>query len=117
MKEGSLRLDKWLWHARFCKSRSLAAKLVQGGGFRVNGNLTDKAAQGVKPGDHLTFALGQHIRVIKVVALGERRGPAKEAQGLYEDLKPPEKEARLPRAGIRPTKRNRRQIDALHDKG
>ena len=89
MSEDGLRLDKWLWFARFVKTRSLATKLVIDGRMRVNGAPTQKAHYSVKPGDVLTFPLGPHIRVIKVVALGVRRGPATEAQLLYEDLDPP----------------------------
>lgn len=123
---GRLRIDKWLWYARFFKTRSLAAKLCNDGGVRLSGAVVSKAHAAVKPGDVLTFAQGRHIRVIKVVALGSRRGPAPEAQALYEDLAPPVPEERLqdpyrapfqpPGAG-RPTKRDRRAIDALHGDG
>ncbi|MBP2301908.1 RNA-binding S4 domain-containing protein [Azospirillum picis] len=115
---GRLRIDKWLWYARFFKTRSLAAKLCNDGGVRMSGTVVTKAHASVKPGDVLTFAQGRHIRVIKVVALGSRRGPAPEAQALYEDLSPPVPEERLqdpfrpPGAG-RPTKRDRRAMDAL----
>jgi ribosome-associated heat shock protein Hsp15 len=122
MNEPTLRLDKWLWHARFARTRSLAAKLVAVARFRINGNPTEKAHHAVRPGDVLTFALGPHIRVIKVLALGERRGPAPEAQLLYEDLDPPKPSPAAPRqppvaqredgAG-RPTKRERRATDRL----
>ena len=81
-KDGDLRLDKWLWFARFTKSRSLATKLVGDGSMRVNGAPTQKAHYAVKIGDVLTFPLGPHIRVISIVALGRRRGPAPEAQSL-----------------------------------
>ena len=83
-----LRIDKWLWHARFVKSRSLAARLCTSGGMRVGGTLVRKAHHALKTGDVLTFPLGPHIRVIKVLALGKRRGPAVEARTLYEDLSP-----------------------------
>lgn len=124
MTGGSLRLDKWLWFARFVKTRSLATRLVIEGRMRVNGALTHKAHYSVKPGDVLTFPLGPHIRIIKVVALGSRRGPAAEAQSLYEDLDPPRPsvgqqaaatssfEEREPGAG-RPTKRDGRKIAQL----
>jgi ribosome-associated heat shock protein Hsp15 len=118
----TLRLDKWLWHARFARTRSLAAKLVSEARFRINGNPTEKAHHAVRPGDVLTFPLGPHIRVIKVLALGVRRGPAPEARTLYEDLEPPQSNPPVPRepavavredgAG-RPTKRERRQTDRL----
>ena len=71
----SLRLDKWLWHARFCKSRTLAAKLAASGKLRIAGALVSKAHHAVKPGDVLTFPLGPHIRTVKILALGVRRGP------------------------------------------
>jgi ribosome-associated heat shock protein Hsp15 len=120
----TLRLDKWLWFARFVKTRSLATRLVTDGRMRVNGAPTQKAHYAVKAGDVLTFALGPHIRVIKVVALGARRGPAAEAQSLYEDLDPPRSsvsppaaaeapfEDRAPGAG-RPTKRDARRTAQL----
>jgi ribosome-associated heat shock protein Hsp15 len=121
-KSGGLRLDKWLWFARFVKSRSLATKLVVDGNMRINGAPSHKAHYAVKIGDVLTFALGKNIRVIKVAALGVRRGPAPEAQLLYEDLDPPAPratssrgtafEARDEGAG-RPTKRDRRQTANL----
>jgi ribosome-associated heat shock protein Hsp15 len=120
--DSDLRLDKWLWFARFTKSRSLATKLVSDGKMRVNGVPTQKAHYAVKIGDVLTFALGPHIRVIRIAALGVRRGPAPEARLLYEDLDPPAPraqsspakgfEARDAGAG-RPTKRDRRQIANL----
>jgi ribosome-associated heat shock protein Hsp15 len=83
-----LRLDKWLWHARVVRTRSLAAKLVSEGHVRVNGGRADSPAKSVKAGDVLTIALERTVRVYRVVALGERRGPASEAQGLFEDLSP-----------------------------
>ncbi len=86
--EPKLRLDKWLWQARFFKSRALAADLVESGHCRINGNRIQKAGHGVGPGDVLTFAQGDRIRVIRVVTLGLRRGPAAEAQALYLDLDP-----------------------------
>ncbi len=85
----SLRIDKWLWHARLFKSRTLAARLCAAGRVRVNGTLVKKAHAAVRAGDVLTFPKGRDIRVIRVLALGQRRGPAVEAQGLYEDLQPP----------------------------
>ena len=81
-----IRLDKWLWQARFFKTRTLAADLVRGGRVRVNGARVSKPAQQVGPGDVLTFPQGRQVRVVRVTAPGERRGPASEAQTLYEDL-------------------------------
>ena len=102
--------------------------MIAGGHVRVNAVKTHKPAATVTPGDVLTFLQGRDIRVVRVVALGERRGPAPEAQALYEDLKPPETESRLPRgtpsAGEtakrepgsgRPTKRDRRALDRLRE--
>ena len=81
-----IRLDKWLWHARFFKTRSIASKYCEEGRLRVNGEPTQKAHYAARIGDVLTFPLGTEIRVVRIVALGERRGPAPEAQALYEDL-------------------------------
>ena len=83
-----LRLDKWLWQARFFKSRVLAADVVESGHCRVNGNRVKKPGHGICIGDVLTFAQTKQIRVIRVLALGLRRGPAAEAQALYLDLDP-----------------------------
>lgn len=94
---GRLRLDKWLWYARFVKTRSLGAKLCEAGVIRCGGVVIVKANHTIRPGDVLTFPLAHHIRVVRVVALGQRRGPAPEARTLYEDLAPPEAENRLPR--------------------
>ena len=124
MSEPSLRLDKWLWYARFFKTRSLASEVCNAGQLRVGGGIVSKAHQKVRVGDVLTFPQGRHIRVVKVLALATRRGPAPEAQALYEDLNPPSRESRLPREAAqvprrlpgagRPTKRDRRLLDKLH---
>lgn len=87
-----IRLDKWLWHARFFKSRSLAAAAC-GGPLRLNAQRVAQPAQTVRPGDVLTFAQGHQVRVIRVLAPGTRRGPATEAQTLYEDLTPRQRDA------------------------
>ncbi len=92
-----LRIDKWLWYARFCKTRSLAARLVIDGPMRCSGTLITKPHHPVRPGCVLTFPLARHIRIIRVLALGHRRGPPAEARGLYEDLAPPTPENALPR--------------------
>jgi ribosome-associated heat shock protein Hsp15 len=84
----TIRLDKWLFQARFLKSRALASDLVAEGRLRVNGQPTDKPARAVGAGDILTFALHGRVRVVRILDVGERRGPAPEAQGLYEDLAP-----------------------------
>ncbi|MBE9554983.1 MAG: RNA-binding S4 domain-containing protein [Proteobacteria bacterium] len=120
----SLRVDKWLWHARFFKSRSQATAMVSAGRLRVNETLTSKPHYQARPGDVLTFPKGDYIRVIRVEAIGKRRGSAPEAQTLYTDLAPPQprkkqdipREAkpaeREPGAG-RPTKKERRETDRL----
>lgn len=81
-----IRLDKWLWQARFFRTRSLAARVVAGALVRVNGVRTRKPAHLVGPGDTLTFPLANRVRVVRILALGERRGPAGEARSLYLDL-------------------------------
>ena len=121
----SLRLDKWLWFARFCRSRGLAAELGESGRLRLNKAIVRKAHQLVRVGDVLTFPLGDHIRVVAVKGLASRRGPAREAQLLYDDLAPPRAQlapprplpaAREPGAG-RPTKAERRATDRLRGRG
>ena len=72
--EDSLRLDKWLWYARFFKSRSLASTLCASGKVRIGGEAVRKANRQVRPGDVVTFPQGRHIRVIKILALATRRG-------------------------------------------
>jgi len=113
----SIRIDKWLWHARFLKSRSLASKFVTSGNVRIDGERCEKPSRSVKPGDTLTFPLGPYTRLIRILDIGTRRGPAPEAQGLYEDLAPPETQPKLDdtRVGPRPTKRDRRIIDQFRD--
>lgn len=119
-----LRLDKWLWHARLFKSRTIAAAHIARGGFRINKVPVQKSHHTVQPGDIVTFAKSPFIRVVEVVGLGARRGPAAEAQGLYNDLNPPEqqpKPERDNRLGLahrepgtgRPTKKQRRETDRL----
>ena len=83
-----IRIDKWLWQARFCKTRGLAQELVQGGKVRLNGQRIEKPGRGVGPGDVLTVRLGAQVRVLRILECGTRRGPASEAQGLYEEIVP-----------------------------
>ncbi|NJM82762.1 MAG: RNA-binding S4 domain-containing protein [Tabrizicola sp.] len=85
----TLRLDKWLWQARFVKSRSLAAALIEGGHVRVNGMRVTRPGRDITTGDVLTFPQGRQIRVVRITALGLRRGPSTEAQMLYIDLQAP----------------------------
>ncbi|MDP5361774.1 MAG: RNA-binding S4 domain-containing protein [Paracoccaceae bacterium] len=109
----TIRLDKWLWHARFFKSRSIAAGVVTGGKVRVDSQPVSKPARAVGPGNVLTFIQETETRVVRIVACGARRGPAPEAQTLYEDLTPVvEKRPYNPggdRKG-RPTKKDRRDM-------
>ena len=87
MQSESLRIDKWLWHARFYKTRSLAQQAACSGLLRLNNARVEKASVAVKPGDVLTVPRGdREVTVVRVKALGIRRGPACEAQGLYEVL-------------------------------
>ena len=115
----TIRVDKWLWYARFLKSRSLASRFVSDGNLRIEGERSTKPSRTVKPGDVLTFPQGSHIRVIRIIDIGKRRGPAPEAQTLYEDLSPPEHKPRVEevRTGPRPTKRNRREMERYRDEG
>ncbi len=110
---GAQRIDKWLWFARLAKTRTTAQKLVLSGAVRVNRDKVDAASRQVRPGDVLTVSLERQVRVLKVLAAGVRRGPATEAQLLYEDLTPPAP-VRPISGGERPTKRARRAIDAFH---
>jgi ribosomal 50S subunit-recycling heat shock protein len=90
MPEEALRADVWLWRARFCKTRSLAARLVDGGKIRLAraGKETrlDKAARTIKVGDGLVFAIAGRVHAVRIEALGVRRGPPSEARALYSLL-------------------------------
>lgn len=119
------RIDKWLFFARVIKSRTLAGKHVTGGNVRVNREKIDQPSFLVKPGDVLTIALERRILVLTVIGCGHRRGPAPEAQTLYEDITPkptaPTAAEATPaqrEAGSgRPTKRDRRLTDRLRNPG
>jgi ribosome-associated heat shock protein Hsp15 len=87
---GGLRIDKWLWFARFCKTRSLAQHLVEEGDVRLNNRPVGKTSATVQPGDELIFPQGRGWRRVMVMDLGIRRGPALEAQALYRELSPPD---------------------------
>jgi ribosome-associated heat shock protein Hsp15 len=112
------RLDKWLYCARLAKTRTGAARLIEEGKVRVNGVRALKPSRLVQPGNVVTATPSGRLRVVRVIASAERRGPASAARALYEDLTP-----RVPlepgsgpgdgRKGRRPTKRDRRRIDAL----
>jgi len=90
MAEESLRADVWLWRARFCKTRSLAGRLIDEGRVRLTRagveTRLDKPARTVKLGDGLVFAIGGRLHAVKVEALGARRGPPAEARTLYSAL-------------------------------
>ncbi|MCJ2014853.1 RNA-binding S4 domain-containing protein [Methylobacterium sp. J-076] len=88
MREGRQRLDKWLWFARFARTRTLAARLVSDGFVRVNGTRSDNPAKGLSLGDVVTVAAPHATMAVRVTDLGERRGPSEEAKGLYEALSP-----------------------------
>jgi ribosome-associated heat shock protein Hsp15 len=115
------RIDKWLWHARVVRTRSAAAALAVSGHVRVNGQRIDAASRSVRLGDVVTVALDRSVRVLKVAAFAERRGPAESTRVLVEDLMPASEPVpsppapaglRQPGAG-RPTKRERRAIAHL----
>ena len=119
------RIDRWLWCARFFKTRTLAAKFVGDGGVRISRDdrtvRVEKPSATVRSGDTLVFTRNNELKVIAVRACAVRRGPAAEARLLYEDQSPPPvpvaKAALSPfarEAGAgRPTKRERRALDAL----
>lgn len=123
MTASSRRLDQWLWFARFFKSRSLATRICADGRVRVNSAPVAKAHHAIKVGDVLTFAQGARVRVVRVLGLGTRRGPASEAQALYRDEAAPSASApdraRAPgkrdKGAGRPTKADRRAIDKLQE--
>lgn len=115
-----LRIDKWLWYARVLKTRTLAASCVKSGKVRVNQEKISSPSRGVSPGDVLTITLDRQIKVLEIVELGSRRGPASEAQQLYNDLSPapvrrdpltrPAKQAVREDGAGRPTKKERREL-------
>ncbi len=115
------RIDKWLWHARVVRTRSAAAALTASGHVRLNSQRIDAASRSVRAGDVVTVALDRTVRVLKVLQFAERRGDAEAGRLLYDDLSPPRATSqpgqpggREPGAG-RPSKRDRRAIDRLHD--
>jgi ribosome-associated heat shock protein Hsp15 len=122
-EQDKLRLDKWLWAARFFKTRSLAAAAVETGKVQVNGARV-KPAKALAAGDMLSIRLGPCTHVVEVLALSSRRGPAPEAQKLYRETE----ESRAKRAALamelkaqpqpsdqkgRPTKKDRREIERV----
>lgn len=118
----SQRIDKWLWCARFAKTRTLAGKLAASGGVRLTRESDtiriEKASTLVRIGDRLAFMIGARLRVVEIIGFSARRGPASEAQLLYMDQSPPPPAPDAPReAGARekgagrPTKKERRALD------
>lgn len=116
-----MRLDKWLWAARFFKTRGLAADAIDGGKVKVNGAAVKRAKE-IQPGDRIDLTLGPDARTVVVAGLAEQRRPAPEAQALYQETaesaarRAAAAEARrlAPAPGAdahgRPTKRARRQL-------
>ncbi len=118
------RLDQWLWQARFFKTRGLAGRLCRTRRVRQDGRVISRPSACIRPGNVLTFPQGRRIRVVRVLGLAKRRGPACEAATLYEDLSPPSDSARATvgtkasgitrdRGSGRPTKQQRRALDRL----
>ena len=118
------RLDRFLFFSRAVKSRTLAQKIIESGAIRVNSEKTERTDYKVGAGDVLTMSLNNRIVVWRILDCGTRRGPASEAQTLYEDMSPPP----VPRADLspydaaiaerpagagRPTKKERRETDRL----
>ena len=117
-----IRLDTWLWYARFYKSRSLSSKAIVSGKLRVNSNKIIKPASKVKINDVLTINHINIVRIIQVQSLGSRRGPASEAQKLYKDLSVEITDASKTKrvsekskkdTNKRPTKKDRRILDKI----
>lgn len=121
-----VRIDKWLWAARFYKTRSAAQHAIEGGKIKLNGQDT-KPAKDVKPGDQLSITIGAYEWTITVLQLSAQRGPATVARTLYEEsdesrarrAREAEKRRRFeePAAELkgRPTKRDRRDLDRWHE--
>jgi ribosome-associated heat shock protein Hsp15 len=114
----SQRLDRWLWCARLVKTRTLSAKLIEGGKIRVNGERVRKTAHHVGKGDIITASLGRVV-VVRVLGSVERRVSASLARSLFEDLTPPPppQDEKSVGRGPRPTKRDRRRLDAFISQG
>lgn len=123
MENGDVRLDRWLWAARFFKTRALAQEAIAGGHVHLNGQRS-KAARGVRPGDRLEITRGEDRVVVEVVALSARRGPASVARTLYAETedsiaaRQAAQQLRRDLAGnrppaARPGKRDRRRLMSL----
>ena len=122
------RLDRFLFFSRAVKSRTLAQKIIEAGAVRVNSEKTSRTDHKVGAGDVLTMSLHGRILVWRILDPGARRGPASEAQGLYEDMSPPMPPksehspyeaaiAERPPGSGRPTKKERRDTDILRGDG
>ncbi len=122
-KPAAERIDKWLWFARFGKTRATSQKLIERGQVTLNGAKVSKSSAAVRVGDKVTVVLETVKRHVTVLALGERRGPPEEARLLYDEPAPREKlnseNAALPlykpmlireKGAGRPTKKERRDI-------
>jgi ribosome-associated heat shock protein Hsp15 len=113
----NVRIDKWLWAARMFKTRSLATKACSAGHVQVNQE-DAKASAKVKVGDWVEVLTPARLRILEIQALGDKRGPASVAQGLYTDHTPPEPPKEDPavfreRGAGRPSKRQRRSLQKL----
>ena len=117
-----IRLDTWLWYARFYKSRSLSSKAILSGKLRLNSNKIIKPASKIKINDVLTINHVNAVRIIQIQSIGSRRGPASEAQALYNDLSPDVTAASKSKdvsekskkdINKRPTKKDRRILDKI----
>ena len=120
------RIDKWLWHARFARTRTAAQQLAVSGHVRVNRRRVSAASRTVRPGDVLTLVIGRTVRVITILAIADRRGSAQVARSLYEDRTPEltisakrrsegDRDATI-RSDRRPDKRERQRILAMKRK-
>lgn len=125
------RIDKWLWCARFFKTRTLAGKIVSAGNIKLTRKeqtqRISKASFLIQVGDTIAFTKGQRLFVIEIQSLADRRGPAPEAQALYEDHSPPPPEKKTPSVSKpgtaferesgagRPTKKERRELSKLRE--
>lgn len=121
-KAASQRIDRWLWCARFARTRTLAGKFAASGAIRLTRGAettrVEKASAPVRAGDRLAFIFGGRLRVVEVADFGERRGPASEAMRLYTDHSPPHESdsaalAEREKGAGRPTKKDRRAIARL----
>ena len=113
-----VRIDKWLWAARFFKTRSQAHKACTAGHVKCNGD-TVKAAKTVRVGDHVEVVTHGGLKIVDVLGLADKRGSGEVARALYDDQTPPpppreERDVAVRERGAgRPTKRDRRRIGAL----